>query len=191
MIPPENTLVNISGKMVIISNLIQVQKTLGGVDPDASSRRVDLIADLPGQGDKDLLLTMADDQQAALAYGDHGLDLTQVSAVAGQHSAAEELAGIVRAFFRRPETIGGDIQLLAGQSFSLNLTVDALDFEDVAVPPGPEGFDRKFLDFLPPPHLDGSNGSQAHSGIKPDLELPLLPLGPLDPADSLKLNFFQ
>jgi hypothetical protein len=133
---------NISGKMVIISNLIQVQKTVRGVDHDQAGLQVDLPADLPAEGDENLLTPFGPDHQQVAAG--RGLDIgypADLPAIHGDDPAAQDLVVVERISLQGLELFLRDQHLRPGQGFGLGYGLDPFELEDEEVFKGPQVLD--------------------------------------------------
>ncbi len=123
---------NISGKIVIISNLIQVQKPVRGVDLDQPGARVDPAADASAAGDQDFrALSRPDDEEVASAGRLDVLDPADLGPVEGHHPAADQLVLVERILRQGLELFIGDQDVRAGQGLGPGDIVDPLELEEV------------------------------------------------------------
>jgi hypothetical protein len=142
MMPASRNPANISGKMVIISNLIQVQKAIRRVDHDQPGLQVDLPADLPAEGDENLLTAFGPDHQQVAAG--RGLDIVHPADLAASHShdpAAQDLVVVEGVSLQGLELLLRDQNLRPGQGFGLGYGLDPFELEDEEVFKGPQVFD--------------------------------------------------
>lgn len=123
---------NISGKMVIISNLIQVQKPVGRVDLDQPGARVDPAADVRVAGDEDFRpFPGPDDEEVAPAGRLDVFDPADLGPVQGHHPATYEILLVEGVLGQGPELVLGDENLRPGQGPGPVDIVDPLEFKEV------------------------------------------------------------
>jgi hypothetical protein len=147
MIPPEKTLANISGKMVIISNLIQFQKAIRGLDADLSFLDVNGYADLPRERNIDFLSSLCDDKNRVLRNFQQFPDDSHALPGPGENRASQELELIIAIFSQRPEFIFKSKHVRSRPTIGLEKRVDTLELEDVRIFMGLKSFDGELGQF--------------------------------------------
>ena len=150
MTPPENTPVNISGKIVIISNLIQLQKAVREIDPDLLFGRIHAEDHGLHEGDEDFLPVPVRHEQVPVAHREDAGHTPDDLPVLRQERAPDDLEVVKTPLFRRAQGLLGDIYVRPGEGVRLRQGVDARELQERGIPVEPQRFDRVLFEFLSP-----------------------------------------
>jgi hypothetical protein len=139
--PPEKTLANISGKIVIISNIIQVQKPVGKIHPDPLRRGVHFEAKGLHKRDEDLAASAVDDEEVPVPDRQQSLDGPDQSAVLRDDFAADELEVVIVPVLGRGQGFLRNVDVQTGETVGPGQGVDAPKLQKGGIPVESQGFD--------------------------------------------------
>jgi hypothetical protein len=120
--------------MVTISNVIQLQQTIWGIDANALALDVDLFADLPRQRDQDFSCRSLDRQPAGAATAIDAPDSSDRITVHTLHQAPGELMMIKAPRRQGPQFRIRDFELAPGQFLRGFNAVQAVEMHDWTAP---------------------------------------------------------
>jgi hypothetical protein len=190
--PPEKTPENISGKIVIISNLIQVQKAVGRVDDDDACLSVDPGHDPFRERDVDLPLSPLHDQEGRAAGLEDPGDLADLGPVRGDDPAAEELEVVEAVRLEPSESARPHEHFAAGQGVRRGQRIDPLELQEGGVPVPPERFDGPRLEPAVPLDIDRRQVEpRSLLLLEPELDRPVPSLAADDPAKDDEISLFR
>jgi hypothetical protein len=184
--------VNISGKIVIISNLIQLQQAVRRVDDHGPRHPVEPDQDALRERDVNLPLPPPHDEESRPAGLEDRGDLPDLRPLAGDDPAAEDLEVVEAVRLEPPENARLHEQLTAGQGVRRGQAIDALELEVTGVAVPLERFDGVSLE--PAVRLDVDRPELELRGsllLEPDLDRPVAPLAPDDPAQGDEISLFR
>jgi hypothetical protein len=190
--PPEKIPENISGKIVIISNLIQLQQAVRRIDDHRPGLPIDPDQDALRQGDIDLPAPPSHDEEGRPAGLEDPRDLPDFDPVPGHDPAAEELEVVEQVRLEPPEHARLHEQLTSGQGVRRGQGVDPLELEVEGIAVPLERFDGER--FEPSVLLDVDRPELELRGsllLEPDLDRPVAPLAPDDPAQADEFSLFR
>jgi len=128
--------------MVIISNLIQVQKPVRRIDDDDPRPQIDPAAYLPAEGNEDLSPGLRpDDQEIAPPRRQDVRHRADIPAGLGHDPAPQKLIVIERVLGQGREVFLGNEQLGPGQGPGPADVVDSPQLEEIEFLEGPQGLD--------------------------------------------------
>jgi hypothetical protein len=139
--PPEKTLANISGKIVIISNIIQVQKPVGKVHPDPLRRGIHLEAEGFHERDEDLTAILVDDQEIPAPDREQALDGPDRPAVLRDDLAPDDLEVVIASPPGRGEGLFRHVEIEAGKVVGPGKGIDAPKLQEGGIPVESQRFD--------------------------------------------------
>jgi hypothetical protein len=152
--------------MVIISNLIQVQKPGGQVHANPPGRDVHFEAYRRDEGDEDLAAVPVDDEEVSLPHGEKPPDGPDPGPVLGDDLAPDDLEIVKAPLAGRGERFLGGVEVATGQCVGGGQGIDAPELQNGGVAVERQGFDPERL--LPPPPVSVNGRKKKGPGPRPD-----------------------
>jgi hypothetical protein len=179
--------------MVMISNLIHIQKPVRRVEADLLGFHIDLGANRPVERDKDLFPRALHKQQFPSADGKDVPDPTDPSAIAAADPAADELEKIEFVLSPLPQGSFGKMNVQPRQTVGLRERINALQLKVIVFPPPNQRLDFIFPErpFSPDENTLQLDAIRRRYIMESEPEIPSLPLASYDPGNVNQLWFFD
>jgi hypothetical protein len=126
---------------VIISNIIQVQKTVGEIHPDPLRRGVHLEAEGFYEGDEDLAASPVDNQKVPVPDRKQAFHGPDRSPVLRKNLAPDDLEVVKAPLPGRGQGFLRDINVQPGEAVGCGQRVDAPKLQKGGIPVDPQGID--------------------------------------------------